>query len=373
MAAWPVAEIVAMDVVAIDFETANNSASSACQLAAVVVRDSQIVSEHSWLIRPPRLFFSPRNIEIHGIRPADVRDAPTMEQVWCELSSIIDGQVLVAHNARFDIGVLVASLQAFEVACPELQFTCTRMLARAAWPGRSGYGLKPLGNWLGVQFQHHDALEDARCCAQIALTVERQWSLDDLSVAATPPLPLDLSHLEQRLRVTRGRYRHSVITSPRSLRGGRSTGGRSSAAGAARTTTDRFGFPSTRTTVGGIDAAAVLVAAADEKPLAGKQIVLLGPLRGLDLPQSQALIVNLGGQCQSQIGPTTDYVVACGKSLAEASVWMAESTRLRTDATAATTDLSAPPVEDSGRAIRILSERQFRALLPAGKANALRD
>ncbi|MCA9182065.1 MAG: exonuclease, partial [Planctomycetales bacterium] len=71
-----------MDVIAIDFETANNHASSACQLAAVVVRDSQIVSEHSWLIRPPRMFFSPRNIEIHGIRPEAVREAPTMEQVW---------------------------------------------------------------------------------------------------------------------------------------------------------------------------------------------------------------------------------------------------------------------------------------------------
>lgn len=376
MAAWPVAEIIAMDVVAIDFETANNSASSACQLAAVVVRDSQIVAEHSWLIRPPRLYFSPRNIEIHGIRPADVRDAPTMEQVWSELSSIVDGQVLVAHNARFDIGVLIASLQAFDVACPELQFTCTRMLARAAWPGRSGYGLKPLGNWLGVQFKHHDALEDARCCAQIALTVERQWSLADLSVAATVATPapaLDLSHLEQRLQVTRGRYRHSVITSPRSLRGGRGSGGRSSAAGAARTTTDRFGFPSTRTTVGGIDPAAVLVAAANEKPLDGKRIVLLGPLRGLDLPQSQELIVNLGGQCQTQIGPTTDYVIACGKSLAEASVWMAQSLRAPADDQASATALAAPPTESSGRAIRLLSERQFRALLPAGKASALRD
>ena len=40
--------------------------------------------------------------------PEAVREAPKMEQVWCELSSLVDGQVLVAHNARFDIGVLVA-------------------------------------------------------------------------------------------------------------------------------------------------------------------------------------------------------------------------------------------------------------------------
>lgn len=340
-----------MDVVAIDFETANNRADSACQLAAVVVRDSQIVSEHSWLIRPPRMYFSPRNIAIHGIRPEDVRQAPTMEQVWDELGPIFDGQILVAHNARFDIGVLVASLSACDVACPALQFTCTRLLARAAWPGRSGYGLKPLGDWLGVQFQHHDALEDARCCAQIALSVEQLHT------------PGDLSQLEAQLQVTRGSYRHSQITSPRSLRGrGSATGDR---VGGSSATADRWGFPKRRSRIGTVNPSEVLAAAAQEKPLAGKSIVLLGPLRGLDMQQSQDLICRLGGHCQSNIDASTSYVVACGQSLMDAKQQLEQTPHMQAHPT---------PVQPHGSpqpgGIRVLSERQFRALLPGGKANA---
>ena len=158
-----------MDFVALDFETASANANSACQLAVVCVSDSQIVDERCWLIRPPRLYFSPRNIAVHGIRPHQVRDAPTMEQLWDEIQPILADQVLIAHNARFDIGVLTSSLAAFDIACPSLEFTCTRLLARSAWPGRSRYGLKPLGDWLQIRFKHHDALEDARCCAKIAL------------------------------------------------------------------------------------------------------------------------------------------------------------------------------------------------------------
>jgi DNA polymerase III epsilon subunit-like protein len=194
-----------MDVVAVDFETANGNASSACQLAAVVVRDSEIVEEHSWLIRPPRMYFAPRNIAVHGIRPKDVAEAPDMEQVWSELLPVIDGQVLVAHNARFDLGVLIGSLAAYDIACPDLEFTCTRLLARCGWPGRARYGLKPLADWLGVQFRHHDALEDARACAQIAAAVEKTHE------------QRDLPGLEQKLRITRGAYRHSHLSSPRMI------------------------------------------------------------------------------------------------------------------------------------------------------------
>lgn len=333
-----------MDIVAIDFETANGNASSACQLAAAVVRDSRIVEEYCWLIRPPNLFFSPRNIAIHGIHPKDVAEAPTMERVWTEFSQIIDGQTLVAHNARFDIGVLIASLMAFDVACPDLQFTCTRLLARRAWPGRSRYGLKPLGDWLGVSFRHHDALEDARCCAKIALAVEK---LHETS---------DLESLEKSLRVTRGAYRQSMLTSPRAI-GGRS---HRTESGAGRQTTDRWGFPNRRTPLGSVDAAAVLVAAAQQKPLEGKHIVLLGPLRGLSMQQSLQLITSLGGVCQMQISAATHYVVACGKTLEDASHIVCKS-------------IAQVPIENNERAettgIRLLSERQFRALLPAGKAS----
>ncbi len=136
-----------MDFVAIDFETANSRADSACQLAAVRVERGEIVDHRKWMIKPKRNYFAPRNISIHGIRPEHVTGAPNMEQLWPEFQQFIDGHVLVAHNAAFDIGVLVASLASHDIACPFLEFSCTRAIARRAWPGRSRYGLKPLGTW----------------------------------------------------------------------------------------------------------------------------------------------------------------------------------------------------------------------------------
>ncbi len=332
-----------MRFVAIDFETASGSRDSACQLAAVVVRDGEIAAEHSWLIRPPRLYFSPRNIAIHGIRPSDVQDAPSMEAVWTELQPLIDGEVIIAHNASFDLGVLVSSLTAFDVACPDLEFSCTRSLARGAWPGRPRYGLKPLGDWLGVSFQHHDALEDARCCAQIALAVAQSCEA------------MDLTAVETTLRIRRGSYCQGKLTSPRAIGRSRSAPGEF----ASRTTADRWGFPLKHAAArAGVDPHTVVSASAGQLPFADRNFVFLGPLRGLSMDETQRLAETLGATCQPAIAADTHYVIACGSSLEDAS-------RLVCNEVATAT----APEQSSSRGIRLLSERQFLSLLPGGKAS----
>lgn len=337
-----------MDFVAIDFETATHNANSACQLAVVRVQDSKIVDENSWLIRPPRLYFSPRNIAVHGIRPRDVADSPTMEALWPMISCALEGQTVVAHNAGFDVNVLVASLAAFDIACPDFQFQCTRALAREAWPGRSRYGLKPLGDWLGIRFRHHDALEDARCCARIALAISKQQEI------------ADLSDLEEQLKIKRGTYRHGKISNPVSKN-------RRQRSGAARQTSDRWGFPASRAKkASDLNPNLVLSAAAGSSPLAQKNIVLLGPLRGLNLDESRLLVEQLGGTVQNQIASTTHYVVACGTTLESASQVVCEGLALAEDGEEY--QVAPKPELPKTAGIRILSERQFRALLPGGKA-----
>ena len=350
-----------MDFVAIDFETANRQANSACQLAAVVVRDSKITAEHCWLIRPPRMYFAPMNIAVHGIRPSDVANSPTMETVWAELQSLLETRLVIAHNARFDIGVLVHSLAAYDVACPALEFHCTRTLARAAWPGKQSYGLKPLGNWLGIQFRHHDALEDARCCARIALSVEQAAGQSQVE------------QLEQTLRIRRGHYSHGMIASPRMLprRKGATQTNSPSALGSRSLATginDRRGFPTApaKRQLGGIDPATVLAASGDQLPFAGKRIVMLGPLRGLDMQGTTQLLERLGAEVQPQVDTRTDYVVACGTSLEQASGSIISSPSVAE----AQEPYSAKPHQGISKpGVRVLSERQFRMLLPAGQSS----
>ncbi|MCG8652330.1 MAG: DNA polymerase III subunit epsilon, partial [Pirellulales bacterium] len=157
------------DFTAIDFETASRRPDSACQLAAVVVRKGKIGRTASWLIRPHPLRFSQTNIRIHGITADRVRDQPCFGDLWPEISEFIGSDCLVAHNAGFDLGVLLACLRSHDQAIPELEFTCTRAIARRTWVNRHRYGLKPLADWLGIRFQHHDALEDSLACAKLLL------------------------------------------------------------------------------------------------------------------------------------------------------------------------------------------------------------
>jgi len=64
-----------MNFIAMDFETANYQRHSACSLALVMVENSQIVDEYYTLIKPETKFFW-KNMQIHGIHPEDVADAP---------------------------------------------------------------------------------------------------------------------------------------------------------------------------------------------------------------------------------------------------------------------------------------------------------
>jgi DNA polymerase-3 subunit epsilon len=337
-----------MRFVAIDFETANNRADSACQLAAVVVRDGEIEAERSWLIRPPRMYFSPRNISIHGIRPSDVEFAPTMQSVWSELQPQLEGEVIIAHNARFDLGVLVSSLAAFDVACPDLEFNCTRSLARGAWPGRSGYGLKPLGSWLGISFKHHDALEDARCCAAIAMAVAKTCEQSELVA------------VEKALSIRRGHYRQGLITSPRSMRTKRTDAGE----GWGRASADRWGFPLKGASAkAGVDPHIVMSASAGVLPFSGRKFVFLGPLRGLSILETIQLAERLGATCQAAITAETNYVVACGSSLEDAGQIVCNSLA---------SDNNPTSNQSNSQGIRLLSERQFLALIPGGKASTRR-
>ena len=96
------------DFTAIDFETANSHASSACAVGLVRVRDGKVVDRASWLIRPPAGHdeFLRFNIKIHGITPDMVAGKPTIGEVLPAFHAFAQDTVLVAHNAAFDMRFL---------------------------------------------------------------------------------------------------------------------------------------------------------------------------------------------------------------------------------------------------------------------------
>src|SRR5690606_4101677 len=94
---------VALDFVALDWETANGSRGAACAVGLVEVRDGKITDTWSSLIRPPDRFssFADANTAVHGLCAADVADAPRFDELWPSVEARLLGATVIAHNAQF--------------------------------------------------------------------------------------------------------------------------------------------------------------------------------------------------------------------------------------------------------------------------------
>lgn len=158
--------------VAIDFETANYPRESAIALGISVIENGTIAETRSWLFRPPgnRIYIRPDFIDIHGIRPEDLKDKPWFDALWPEMVSYMpEGATLIAHNAGFDRTVLHAVAAHYAINLPHYQWKCTVNISRAQWPGLINHKLPTVSEHLGIALRHHDPASDAEASARIYL------------------------------------------------------------------------------------------------------------------------------------------------------------------------------------------------------------
>ena len=173
-----------MKAIAIDFETASEERGSACSVGLAFIEDGQIVRVEERLIRPKSMRFSPMNIAIHGIRPADVEDAPEFPEVLDEFIDDFRGGLLLAHNAAFDMSVMRGVCDAYRMSYPEFSYLCTVKMAQRVWPHLPSHKLNVLAGHMQLRFVHHNAKEDAIVCALAAVAMA-----NDLGVAAIGDVP----------------------------------------------------------------------------------------------------------------------------------------------------------------------------------------
>ncbi|WP_370087003.1 3'-5' exonuclease [Ekhidna sp.] len=146
---------------ALDFETATWNPASICQIGIVRVVDGEVVEKVDRLVQPPRNEYFYKNIEVHGIQPEDTMDAPLFENVWFDIKHLIEDEVVVAHNANFDVNCLRNTLAYYDITQPDFEVRCTRVIYRR--------GLAYLSKKYKIELQHHNALSDANACAQLYL------------------------------------------------------------------------------------------------------------------------------------------------------------------------------------------------------------
>ncbi|CAK0743414.1 DNA polymerase III subunit epsilon [Azospirillaceae bacterium] len=167
-------------IVAIDFETANQSRNSACSVGLAWIEDGKISRTEGYLIRPPDNRFSPFNIGIHGITPSMVAKSPTFGRLWATLYTKLADHILIAHNASFDKSVMNNSLAAYQITIPAFTWLCTVNIGRRTWPSLDDHKLPTLARALNIPLKHHDHVSDAAACAEIALAAMRKRKVADI-------------------------------------------------------------------------------------------------------------------------------------------------------------------------------------------------
>ena len=169
--------VISGHAVAIDFETANETRTSACSIGVAWIENGRVTGTEEHLIRPREPRFNPFNSAIHGIREEDVANAPEFPEVWASLRERVQGRLILAHNAAFDVSVLRHTLTDYGLDWPACDYLCTVMMARRAWPTLTGHRLNHLADFLGIALHHHHAGSDAEACGRIALAAALEMGL----------------------------------------------------------------------------------------------------------------------------------------------------------------------------------------------------
>ncbi len=121
------------------------------------------------LVNPERQI-SAKVFEITGINDEMVEKARTIAEVIPDLLAFLQEEphtVLLAHNARFDIGFLAAAIRELERVDTLPPAVCTVAMAKRNLPAAPRYALESLISWIGaekivpVESVHHRALPDA--------------------------------------------------------------------------------------------------------------------------------------------------------------------------------------------------------------------
>ena len=199
-----------MKTICIDFETANAARASACSIGIAVISDDAVTFTAEQLIKPPPACacFDPFNVAIHGIRETDVVDAPEFGELAPRLLPLLAGNLVVAHNAAFDLSVLRALCDAYALPYPECTYLCSCKTAARLWPQLENHKLNTLCDFIGHRFHHHNAAADAEAAALLLLAMQRECA------AATP------LELARRLEVRPGRLFPGGYTPCSARRGG---------------------------------------------------------------------------------------------------------------------------------------------------------
>lgn len=169
-----------MNYVAIDFETANTYPGGACAVAlARFDEGGSLLETYYSLIRPKHPYFDPGMSAVHKLKDEDCLLSPEFDVLWPQVRDFLGKDILVAHNAVFDMGVLKGCFEAYDLEARATSYFCTYTIARKVWPKMFSYKLTYLCDHFGMEYQAHYALDDAIMCGRL-FAMQCSGNLSDL-------------------------------------------------------------------------------------------------------------------------------------------------------------------------------------------------
>lgn len=191
-----------VEFVVVDLETTGGppGAHTITEIGAVRLRGGEVVSEFASLVNPG-VPIPPMITVLTGITTAMVNEAPPIEAVlpsFLEWSGLSRGNVLVAHNANFDVGFLRAACAELDFPWPRPPVVDTLALARRVLTRDEtpNYKLGTLARIFRTSVTpSHRALADAQATGDVLHGLLERMAplgvthLEDLAAAADPVPP----------------------------------------------------------------------------------------------------------------------------------------------------------------------------------------
>ena len=145
----------------LDLETTGFSAitEKITEVGIMKVKNGEVIDEFSCFVNPEKPI-PQRVVEVTNITDEMVKDAETIDKVFPKILEFLGDSVVVAHNAKFDVGFLK---QNAKVLGYEFDYTVidTLTLAKDIFPNMKKYKLGKIADELGIVVEvAHRALDD---------------------------------------------------------------------------------------------------------------------------------------------------------------------------------------------------------------------
>jgi DNA polymerase-3 subunit epsilon len=210
---WPNVRILGATWVCVDVETTGlevGEGHRVCEIAAVKGAVEGPVEEFSSLVNPERPL-DPAAARVSGLSDAELAGAPVFVDIAANAHDFLNGAVIVAHNAPFDVGFLEAEFGRCGLRLPAAPIIDTTVIAQAVL-GLPIRNLAGVAQALGLASQPtHRALDDARATREVLLHGLRPFAglttVGEVVEALLPFVPASLPLLDDPLPAIRAALR----------------------------------------------------------------------------------------------------------------------------------------------------------------------